>query len=308
MSTSERLDRALLSLEGLSVGDAFGERFFVHRPDLAKIQTANNYEDLRRVQLEAPPWRWTDDTAMALSIVKCLAADSSINQDHLALEFSKRYVAEPRRGYGPAMHDLLPQLRHPNVWKTDTHTLFNGLGSFGNGAAMRVTPLGAYFSEDLGMVVEQARLSAEVSHAHPEGIIGAIATAVAAALATQSRGQPAVDPQAFIDTVLAHTPASEIANSLRMARDLPAGTTVQVGADKLGSGKRVTAQDTVPFVVWMAAWNLNDYEAAICRTISGLGDVDTTCAMVGGIVVMSTGLESIPEEWRRNREPLPKLF
>ncbi len=304
MSTSERLERAQLSLEGLSVGDAFGERFFVHRLALAKTPAVSTYAELQRFKLELPPWRWTDDTAMALSIVKCLEEDQGIDQDHLAREFAERYVAEPRRGYGPAMHDLLPQLQHPGLWKTDTRTLFGGQGSFGNGAAMRVMPLGAYFADDLPAVIEQARRSAEVTHAHLEGIAGAIAVAVAAALASQSRGQ-SYSPRDFIDAVLKHTPNSEVAIGIGLARDLPPDITVQTGADKLGSGKRVTAQDTVPFVIWMAAWNLDNYEAAICRTISGLGDVDTTCAMVGGIVVMYTGLEAIPAVWRNNREPLP---
>lgn len=51
--------------------------------------------------------------------------------------------------------------------------LFYGQGSYGNGAAMRVAPLGAYFADDLALATQQARLSAEVTHAHAEGLIGA---------------------------------------------------------------------------------------------------------------------------------------
>ena len=73
----------------------------------------------------------------------------------------------------------------------------------------------------------------------------------------------------------------------------------------LGNGSRVTAQDTVPYVLWSAAWNLDNYAEALWHTVAGLGDMDTTCAMVGGIVVMRSGVAAIPDEWRRNREPLP---
>ena len=74
-----------------------------------------------------------------------------------------------------------------------TPRLFGGEGSFGNGAAMRVAPLGAYFADELDAVVEQASFSAEVTHSHPEGIAGAIAVAVAAALCLASARQcPAV--------------------------------------------------------------------------------------------------------------------
>jgi ADP-ribosylglycohydrolase len=66
--------------------------------------------------------------------------------------------------------------------------------------------------------------------------------------------------------------------------------------------------DTVPFSLWCAARNLWNYELALWETVSGLGDRDTTCAIVGGIVAMSAGLESIPELWLGNREPLPQHF
>ena len=73
----------------------------------------------------------------------------------------------------------------------------------------------------------------------------------------------------------------------------------------LGNGAAVTVQDTVPFVLWCAAWRLDDYGQALWFTSSGGGDVDTTCAMVGGIVALHTGVEGIPEYWRNDREPLP---
>ncbi len=52
----------------------------------------------------------------------------------------------------------------------------------GNGAAMRVAPIGAYFADDLDKVLYYAQASAEVTHAHIEGIVGAMAVAVASAL------------------------------------------------------------------------------------------------------------------------------
>ena len=74
----------------------------------------------------------------------------------------------------------------------------------------------------------------------------------------------------------------------------------------LGSGDGATAQDTVPFVLWCAGECLDDYEEALWLTVSGLGDRDTTCAMVGGIVALSAGEGSIPVGWRQAREPLPR--
>ena len=63
--------------------------------------------------------------------------------------------------------------------------MFEGQGSFGNGAAMRVAPVGAYFAGDIGAVVEQAARSSVITHTHDEAIAGSIAVAVAAAQLTQ---------------------------------------------------------------------------------------------------------------------------
>ena len=72
----------------------------------------------------------------------------------------------------------------------------------------------------------------------------------------------------------------------------------------LGSGQRVLASDTVPFCLWCAARHLDNYEEAMWTTVAGLGDRDTTCAIVGAIVALSAGPASIPKEWLEAREPL----
>jgi ADP-ribosylglycohydrolase len=168
-----RLGRAALSLEGLSVGDAFGERYF-HHPDIAE-------ELIRSRALPASPWRFTDDTMMALSVAETLRRHGAIDPDSLASSLAVRH--DPSRGYGAAMHGLLARLRGGEHWSVAAPSLFEGEDSFGNGAAMRVAPVGAYFADDLDSVVEHARRSAVVTHAHPEAVAGAIAVAVAAAWA-----------------------------------------------------------------------------------------------------------------------------
>jgi ADP-ribosylglycohydrolase len=296
----ERLTRAIHCLQGLSCGDAFGERFFLH-PDVAQPLIA------QRV-VPSPPWRYTDDTAMAIAITEILEEHGEIRQDSLAETFGRNFLADPQRGYGAAMHTLLPELASdPSAWKKMASTLFKGSGSFGNGAAMRIAPVGAYFADDLGKLTEQAERSAVITHSHPEGVAGAIAVALAAALAWQQKRSP-MTPRDFLQEVCARTPASEVRLGLIKALALPADTAVEPAVAVLGNGSKVSAQDTVPFVLWAAAHHLNDYQDALWKTVSGLGDRDTTCAIVGGIVAMSAGVESIPPSWIQSREPLPAWF
>ncbi|MGH2506791.1 MAG: ADP-ribosylglycohydrolase family protein, partial [Ktedonobacteraceae bacterium] len=82
-------------------------------------------------------------------------------------------------------------------------------------------------------------------------------------------------------------------------------TSVEAAASMLGSGYQISAQDTVPFALWCAGQFLDNYAEALWQTASGLGDIDTTCAMVGGIVALYTGVEQIPEQWIERREALP---
>lgn len=295
----DRLARAYDSLEGLSVGDAFGERFFF------TVSSANVEQVVAARQPPAPPWDYTDDTQMALSIVSILRQHNGIEQEHLARSFAERFMQQPGRGYGPAMHRLLPRIHGGASWHTAAYELFGGQGSFGNGAAMRVAPLGAFFADDLDAVVTHAQRSAEVTHAHPEGIAGAIAVALAAAHAVRLRGTPPPDRQTFLDTILPRVPDSKVAAKIQLARNLEPDTPVWSAIPVLGNGSGISAQDTVAFTLWCAAQHLDDYAAALWLTVSGLGDIDTNCAIVGGIVAAYTGAAGIPAEWRQRREPLP---
>lgn len=296
-SHAERLERALLSLDGLSVGDAFGERF-LQPPQAALAMVA---------QRATPPglWSYTDDTEMALALVQVLEEHGHIEQEALAKVFAVRYRGNPLRGYGGAAHRILKAISLGEPWRKASSQVFGGSGSMGNGGAMRAGPVGAYFADDLARVVSEARASAEVTHFHPEGQAGAIAIAVAAAWAYQHREQH-LPAGALFEVVLDHTPSGATRSGLERARALPLESSPTLAAKELGSGERVLSEDTVPFSVWCAARHLDSYEEALWSTVSGLGDCDTTCAIVGGIVALSAGRGSIPAAWLKAREQLKR--
>src|SRR5262245_59645822 len=105
---------------------------------------------------------------------------------------------------------------------------------------MRVAPVGAYFADDLDSVVEHARRSAVVTHAHDEGVAGAVAAAAAAALAFRWRGQPSPRAGDFLSELLLLVPASEVASGIRRARDLNPDVKVSHAAQMLGNGSDIT--------------------------------------------------------------------
>ncbi len=295
-SNAIRLARARLSLEGLSVGDALGELFFSPWIRDTCIQ--------KRIVPDGP-WRWTDDTAMALGIVEVLEQHRHIDQNELATLFARRYMNDPDRGYGPAQHELLRDIHRGSEWCIRTRELFHGAGSFGNGGAMRSAPIGAYFADDFSRVVEQAALSAEVTHAHPDGQAGAIAVAVAAAWAWNWGQSGKLSPRTdLLQTVLELTPKGATRKGIELALTIPLDEWEFTAANELGDGSNVTSADTVPFCLWVAAKHLDNYSEALWTAIRVHGDIDTNCAIIGGIVALSHGETGIPSKWRQNREPL----
>lgn len=293
--------RALAALEGLSCGDAFGECFFDSRNRAMEIRASRT--------LPAPPWLFTDDTMMAVSVCACLQRHRGIEPQWLAESFARHY--DPERGYGQAMNALLTRLENVGAanWFEEAQDLFDGAGSLGNGAAMRVAPVGAYFAHDLGLVAEQAALSAIATHCHPEGVAGAVAVAAAAAIAWRDRdAASAMEPATFLEAVRACTPESKVRDGIDHALELPASTMALDAALTIGNGARGTAQDTVPFALWCAARGLNSYEDALWETVNGGGDLDTNCAIVGGIVAMHSEVRGIPREWLERREPLAPVI
>jgi ADP-ribosylglycohydrolase len=292
------MGRAMIALEGLSVGDAFGECFFAIGTDPYAWQ-----QHLANRESPVGRWRYTDDTEMALAIVEVLERHQQIDQDDLAEAFARRYARDDRRGYGGMAHRILMEIGAGRPWQKVSSGVFDGGGSLGNGGAMRVAPLGAYFADDLPRLIEQAALSAQVTHWHAEGQAGTIAAAVAAAFAWNHRGEADAGGE-MLRHVVAHTPPGIVRDGLERAIKFPLTAVAESAAYALGNGSRVTAPDTVPFAIWCAARHLTSFVDAMWTTVAVGGDIDTNCAIVGGIVALAAGHGSIPAEWLAAREAL----
>jgi ADP-ribosylglycohydrolase len=287
-----RLARALRSLDGLSIGDAFGEAFYSDPTTLAP-----------RIEACIPPdapWHYTDDTIMAMSVVETLEEHGRIDQDALAARFGRKLVLDPWRGYGRVTHQIVSAIARGGDWRRLAAEAFGGVGSMGNGGAMRAGPIGAYFAGDLATAAAQARLSAEVTHANVEGQAGAMAVAAAAAWVAGGAG----DAAGLFDAVLDLVPASETRTGIEQAAALGGEMDVLSAMTVVGNGLLSLSQDTVPLALWCVRHHLDDYPAALWAAVGAFGDADTLGAIVGGIVAMRDGGRGVPEEWRRSRESL----
>lgn len=284
------------SLLGLSVGDALGQSFFVDRGDPDPL--------IRGRLLPPAPWLWSDDTVMAVSIVEVLERHGHVQQDALAEAFARRFAEDTERGYGPMAYWLLHQLAAGEPWREVSSQVFSGQGSLGNGSAMRVAPLGAFFSDDLDRAQSEARASSEVTHYHSDGIAGAEAVALCTAEIVRSAATH-FDAAAVLRRIAQRMTAGETQAGVTEAIRL-LGTSAPDAARLLGDGRQVRCSDTVPFALWCAATCPRDYEGAIWLALEGLSspesDRDTVLAIVGGIV---GAIAAPPRTWLDSREALP---
>ncbi|WP_424556237.1 ADP-ribosylglycohydrolase family protein [Streptacidiphilus pinicola] len=139
-----------------------------------------------------------------------------------------------------------------------------------------------------------------MTHTHPEAAAGAIAVALAAGVAVG--GGSGED---LLRAAIEWTPEGRVRSGVVEALTLLGQPHAEYAAHRLGNGRHVSAADTVPFALWCAARHLERYEDARWACSSVGRDVDTTCAIVGGIVAARVGVDGIPPAWREATEPLP---
>lgn len=199
--------------------------------------------------------RFTDDTVLTVAVADCL-----MNNKDYGIAF-RQYAAEHRnRGYGGMFISWL---------RSDDPKPYN---SFGNGSAMRVSPVGWYYNS-IQDVLNEAKRSAEVTHNHPEGIKGAQAIAAAVFLAKNNSTKQEIKD--YITTNF-HYNLDRTLKEIKPNYDFDA-----------------TCQGSVPESI-IAFLESSDYESSIRNAIFLGGDADTMACIAGSIA--EAYYKNIPED------------
>ena len=285
------LDRFRGCLLGLAVGDAVGAPF----EGLSSETIYRDFGSISRLisQLELDEIQYTDDTQMTIGVCECLLQKKSIDADCLTQCFKLNY--DPGRGYGQGVQQILDAMSRGEDWKHLVRTQFPG-GSFGNGAAMRVAPIGLAFFDNVARLRSQAEESAKVTHLHPLGIDGAVLVASAIALLVQSREFNAKEFFAQLHDVAA---TEEFQWQLKTAGRL--------GADEMISfGSSLPAHRSVTTAITCFTGSANSYVDTISRAIALGDDTDTVAAIAGALSGAYLGINAIPEHLLEKLENGPK--
>jgi type I restriction enzyme M protein len=238
---------------GAIIGDTVGSRFEWHN---------HRSKDFDFLTYKCEP---TDDSIMTLAIAKAiLKSDGDVNK---LSDLAVRYMQQlgrlyPDAGYGGAFQKWI-RSNNPKPYN-----------SFGNGAAMRVSPVG-FAAKSLDEAKAMSKAVTKVTHNHPEGIKGAEATTVAIFMALH--GKSMLEIRDYIDKN--YYPMNFTLDGIRDSYQF-----------------NETCQDTVPQAM-MAFFESTGFEDAIRNAISIGGDSDTLAAITGGIAEAYYG---IPSEIRKH--------
>ena len=186
--------------------------------------------------------------------------------------------------------------------------LFGGSGSFGNGAAMRIAPLGLLFHNSQ-RIYELACASAEVTHAHPIGKDGAAVQALAVAQAVRLDSTKEFRPEGFVGRLIGWARTSEIREKFELLKELlRKDVPPAIAAKQLGQG--VAVHESLPFAIYSFVRYPSSYEDCLYCAIMHGGDRDTLGAMAGAMSGAYLGFEAIPLIWRdklENRKMIQEL-
>ena len=231
----------------------------------------NNYKH-KDFPLLSKKSHFTDDTVMTVAVARGLIAGKGIPERTFEETKSEMRIwgeTYPHAGYGGMFRRWL-HAENPNPY-----------GSFGNGSAMRVSAAGWLF-DTLDKTLEMAKVTAEVTHNHPEGIKGAQATAAAIFLART--GHDKAEIKAYVEREFGYD-LSRTCDEIR-----PTYHHVE------------SCQETVPQAL-TAFLESRDFEDALRTAVSLGGDSDTLAAITGSIAETFYG---VPEELRQEcRKRLP---
>ena len=237
---------------GAIIGDIAGSRF--------EFTPTNDYN----FELFTKACDYTDDTICTVAVADALLRRRDFGES--MHDWCNRYP-RPTGGYGIRFAEWVHSAK-PEPYN-----------SFGNGAAMRVSPVGCWYKSRIE-VLDAAAATALPSHNHPEGIKGAQTVALAIFLARQYKKQEA----------FSHV--SEILNECAEF----SGYDLNICHDSVVNRFDETCQGTVPVALWIIGQS-NDYEDAVRRAVSLGADADTLGAIVGSIAEAIWGIP----EWMKEK-------
>jgi poly(ADP-ribose) glycohydrolase ARH3 len=282
----KKLSKFIGSLIGTAVGDSLG----------ARMEGSPGFQPVHEI---GP--RYTDDTVMTLGVAESLIERKGYDYWDMTDRLVRNYEQEPWRRYGTGTPRIFRMMKSGRMGFGMLDRQIYPEGSFGNGAAMRVSPVGLFYYDDSRSLREIAYHTASITHSNELALEGAALQACAVALAVLTDPDN-IKVNEFIGALRMFTKSGPYQEKLKtIARFLDENAAdentrkVQV-VRELGNG--VEALNSVPTAIYAFLANPG-LENAITYAVSLGGDADTIGSMCGAIAGACYGIESLPERWNK---------
>lgn len=268
------------ALIGSAVGDALG----------APVEGCS-MEKVRSVYSEGKVWkmsygRYTDDTEMMIGVAESLIKNKGFNGAAMARTFVQNY--DEKRGYGPGSKEALKRIREGESWEEASGKLFGGKGSYGNGAAMRIAPVGLFYYDNAEALREIAHKSSHITHSHELGKEGAALQAFAIALAVRGQKEGMLlELREFVQHDVYKEKIGRM--EILLAKDANRKEII------VGLGNGEAAFNSVPTAIY-SFLRFDHFEDSVIYAVSLGGDTDTIGAMTGAISGAYYGEGVIPND------------
>lgn len=289
-------EKCIGALLGTTVGDILGAG--VEGYSRAMIQ--RSYGEVRDfLDTERGFGSYTDDTEMALALARSIVDCNSVDAEHCAQTYAKFYNSW--RGYGGGAHAVMTALKIGADYRKTGSILFKD-GSYANGGAMRIAPVGLVFCHKSDEELKKAVVDAIMcTHVHPEGIEGALIQAKAVAFLTTIETVTDFDHEVFLETIDDIASTEIMKEKILYLKDvLSTDIPDEVAVDRLGNGIRASEAVSCALLATVR-YHLNPEEAVI-KGVNFGGDTDTIGAMTGAQMGALHGKNWIPRRWLDNIE------
>ena len=302
------LDKFQGCLMGVAIGDSLGHPFEgkIREEIYSQFKNFKEFIKSRRKLFKT----YTDDTQLTLHTAEALIQGSGFNEDNFIREYVK-WLDDPPIGPGFGCISSIQKLKYGIPWKKAASN------SGGNGTAMRVSPIGLFYSKDINGLTNAALKSSIITHSHPAASAGAIVIACAIAFLIEKSVETSFSIEEFFATIISSISNSqeniweefiEILNRVKDNLNISVETGLikfsQVGVrspffieDYLGKAfVHPYTLSTVACAIFIFLKNLNSFEDCIIQLATAGGDSDTVGAIGGSLAGAYFGLGNIPDE------------
>ncbi|MFX0019438.1 MAG: ADP-ribosylglycohydrolase family protein [Promethearchaeota archaeon] len=305
------LDKFSGTLLGVALGDTLGHPFEgVLREDIySKFTDFKEYINSHKKLFNT----YTDDTQLTLHTAEALIQSSGFNLDNLIREYIK-WLDDPPIGPGYGCLTSIHKLRYGIPWQKAASN------SGGNGTAMRISPIGLFFSNNLKALKTIALKSSIITHSHPAASAGAIVVARAIAYLIDKSPNEGFSIDEFFEVITSSISNSKediweefieilgkVKKNLNISIDSGLIKFSQIGVKspyfiEQYFGKAFVhpyTLSTVACAIFIFLNKLNSFEECIFELATAGGDSDTVGAIGGSLAGVYFGLENIPFELRK---------